>query len=209
MKSQKIPDRTKSKLREYAEAIVIALILALIIRTFVVQAFKIPSGSMIPTLLVGDHILVNKFIYGTKIPFTDLRIFPIKQPKKNDVVVFACPVDPKKDYIKRVIGAPGDRIEIINKKLYLNGKPADDPYGKYSDSVIIPKGIQPRDNMEPYLVPENSFFVMGDNRDSSYDSRFWGPVKFSSIKGNAFLIYWSWNKLDHWVRWKRIGSLIH
>lgn len=199
----------KSKLREYAEAIVIALVLAMIIRTFVVQAFKIPSGSMIPTLLIGDHILVSKFIFGIKIPFTDIRLLPLKEPKQNDVVVFACPVDPKKDYIKRIIGIGGDKIVIVNKKIYINGKLFNDHHGTYNDDIIIPKGVQPRDNMEPVIVPANSFFVMGDNRDSSYDSRFWGPVNIAAIKGKAFLIYWSWDKLNRGIRWKRTGNLIN
>jgi signal peptidase I len=209
LKSEKAGVKEKSKFREYAEAIVIAFVLAMIIRTFVVQAFKIPSGSMIPTLLVGDHILVNKFIYGIKIPLTDIRLFLFKAPRRNDIIVFACPIDPEKDYIKRVIGVGGEQIKIVNKRIYINGELFNDPYGKYSDNFIIPEGEQPRDNMGPITVPLDSFFVMGDNRDSSYDSRFWGTVKLNAIKGKAFLIYWSWNKLSHWVRWRRIGSLIH
>lgn len=209
MKSEKVTDKVKSKFREYTEAIVIAFILALIIRTFVVQAFKIPSGSMIPTLLVGDHILVNKFIYGTKIPFTTKRLFTFKKPGRNDVIVFVCPADPDKDYIKRVIGVGGDRISVTDKKVYINGEPFEDSHGVHSDNIIIPRGGQPRDNMEPVTVPEDSYFMMGDNRDSSYDSRFWGTVKLNAVKGKAFFIYWSWNKLTHWVRWGRIGNLIH
>lgn len=194
---------------EYGEAILIAVILALFIRTFVVQAFKIPSGSMKPTLLVGDHILVNKFIYGVKIPFTGITLIPVKDPKRGDIVVFKFPEDPKKDFIKRVIAVPGDRVQIRNKKVYINDKPMEDPYGTHIDPHTILDKVQPRDNLGPVTVPPNSFFVMGDNRDHSYDSRFWGFVKLSSVKGKAFIIYWSWDKENSGIRWRRLGDLIH
>ncbi len=201
--------REKSKVREWVEAIAIAVVLALIIRTFVVQAFKIPSGSMESTLLVGDHILVNKFIYGTRIPFTDLRIVPLKKPQRGDVVVFIYPVDKKKDFIKRVVGTEGDTVEIINKKVYINGSPFDSPFAVNDDDNVIPGNMEPRDNYGPVTVPEASLFVMGDNRDHSYDSRYWGFVKLKGLKGKAFMIYWSWDKIRHHLRWTRIGSLIH
>jgi signal peptidase I len=199
----------KSIFREYAEALLLAVILALFIRTFIIQAFKIPSGSMKPTLLIGDHILVNKFIYGVKIPFLDFTIVPIKDPQRGDIVVFKFPEDPKKDFIKRVIGVPGDTVQIRNKKVYINGEAIRDPYGNYMDPHIIPGGAQPRDNLSPVTVPPHSLFVMGDNRDHSYDSRFWGFVDLSAIKGKAFIIYWSWNKENSGVRWRRLASLIH
>lgn len=197
--------------RENLEAIVIAVVLALFIRTFVVQAFKIPSGSMEPTLLIGDHILVSKFIYGIKIPFTNKKIFEFKNPKHGDVVVFIYPKDPSKDFIKRVIGIAGDKIHIKNKKIHINGKPIDDPHGFYSDQTIL-KGLgsgASRDNFGPVTVPRNALFVMGDNRDKSYDSRFWGFVDTNKVKGKAFLIYWSWEKFFKNIRWKRLASVIH
>jgi signal peptidase I len=199
----------KHILREYGEAILIAVILALFIRTFVVQAFKIPSGSMKPTLLVGDHILVNKFIYGIKIPFLDITLVPIKDPDRGDIVVFKFPEDPKKDFIKRIIALPGDKVQIHNKKVFINDKSMEDPYGTFLDLHFIPAGARPRDNMGPVTVPPDSYFVMGDNRDHSYDSRFWGFVNLSAVKGKAFIIYWSWNKENSGIRWRRLGSLIY
>jgi signal peptidase I len=199
----------KNIFREYGEAILIAVLLALFIRTFVVQAFKIPSGSMKPTLLVGDHILVNKFIYGIKIPFSDITLIPVKDPKRGEIVVFKFPEDPKKDFIKRVIAVAGDTVEIRNKRVYINEKPIEDPYGTHLDPHLIPGSARPRDNLGPVTVPPNSFFVMGDNRDHSYDSRFWGFVNLSAVKGKAFVIYWSWDKENSGIRWKRLGRLIH
>jgi signal peptidase I len=201
--------KNKSTFREYAETLVIAILLALAIRTFVVQAFKIPSGSMIPTLDIGDHILVNKFIYGVRLPFTDTVLIPLKTPERGDIIVFRFPKDESKDFIKRVVGVPGDTIEVKNKDLYLNGQKQDEPYTLHGDNSSIPLSIQDRDNFGPVSVPQNAYFVMGDNRDHSLDSRFWGFVDFSKVKGQAFLIYWSWDKEAKWVRWNRIGKLIH
>ncbi|MDH3390718.1 MAG: signal peptidase I [Desulfobulbaceae bacterium] len=201
--------KRKSTIREYIEAILIALLLALFIRTFVVQAFKIPSGSMLNTLLIGDHILVNKFIYGIKDPFSGNTWIPVKKPGRGDVIVFKYPLNPSQDYIKRVIGTEGDQIEIKNKKVYVNGEPQDDSYAIFLDSKIIPAGEQGRDNMELKTVPANSLFVMGDNRDNSYDSRFWNFVDLKAVKGKAFIFYWSWDKKNFSVRWNRIGNLIH
>lgn len=209
------PKKHKSIFREYVEAILIALLLALFIRTFVVQAFKIPSGSMIPTLLIGDHILVNKFIYGIRNPISGSVLIPIKQPARYDVVVFKYPRNPKLDYIKRVIGLAGDRIEIVNKQVFVNGQPLYDPYGVHLDPNI--NSSSPRDNFGPVIVPKNSLFMMGDNRDNSADSRYWGFVNLKAVKGKAFMLYWSWDakKFDlHFnnlfpVRWNRIGNLIH
>jgi len=200
--------KKKSVIREWVEAIIIAVVLALIIRTFVVQAFKIPSGSMENTLLVGDHILVNKFIYGIKVPFTGIKILPFRKPQRGDIAVFIYPVDRKKDFIKRVIGVEGDRVEIINKKVYINGSIFESPYAINNDMNIIQKGIQPRDNFGPVIVPPKSLFVMGDNRDHSYDSRYWGFINLEEVKGKAFMIYWSWNRQKHNLRWRRICNLI-
>jgi signal peptidase I len=200
--------KKKHIVREYAESIIIAVILALVIRTFVVQAFKIPSASMEDTMLIGDHLLVNKFIYGMKIPFTDKRILKIRDPKRGDVIVFEYPEDPSKDFIKRVIGTPGDVVQVINKKVYVNGRIYINPHEVHKEPDIIPEAQNPRDNTEPIKVPANSYFVMGDNRDRSYDSRFWGFVKNEKIRGLAFIKYWSWDKENHGVRWGRIGRLI-
>ncbi len=204
-------NKTKDKkniIREYIESIVIAVVMAMIIKAFFIQAFKIPSGSMIPTLKIGDHILVNKFIYGTKIPFTDRIIIPFKTPNRGDIIVFKYPDDESKDFIKRVIGLPGDTLEIKEKRVFINGKMLDESYPEHGDPVIYPYGIQPRDNFGPIVVPEGSYFCMGDNRDFSLDSRYWGFVKLNKIKGKAFIIYWSWDGVDQWVRWDRLGHLI-
>ena len=200
--------KSKSKFVEYAEAIIIAILIAFFIRTFIVQAFKIPSGSMKPTLLIGDHILVNKFIYGVKIPFIRKDLISISEPKRGDVIVFIYPEDRSKDFIKRVIGVGGDTIEIRNKKIFLNGLPFQDTHGVYVDDFIIPGTIQPRDNFGPMTVPKGAVFTMGDNRDQSYDSRFWGVVDLKDVLGKAFIMYWSWNKEDHNVRWSRLGRLV-
>ncbi len=199
--------KKKSTFREYAEAIIVALILALLIRTFVVQAFKIPSGSMEPTLEIGDHILVNKFMYGVKIPFTDANLIPLENPKRGDVIVFVYPVDPSKDFIKRVVGVGGDTIRIVNKKVYINGVEVPDPHAVYKDEGQIFSGeMQRRDNFGPVTVPPGNLFVMGDNRDRSLDSRFWGFVPLKDVRGKAFIIYLSYQGTN--VRWGRIGHLI-
>ena len=199
----------KGKIRENVEALVIAIILALFIRTFVVQAFKIPSGSMQNTLLIGDYILVNKFIFGVKEPFTDVTVIPIKAPQRGDIIVFKYPEDPTKDFIKRVVALGGDTVRIENKKVYVNGELQDHPQAIHVDSRTFPKDFQPRDNYGPAVVPEGKLFVMGDNRDESNDSRFWGFVDVSAVRGKAFMIYWSWDKSDFDVRWKRLGDIIH
>lgn len=204
--------RQKSLVREYSEAIIIAVLLALFIRAFVVQAFKIPSGSMKSTLLVGDHILVNKFIYGIRLPIVNKEMVHIKDPKRFDIVVFQYPVDPTKDFIKRVIGLPGDTVQIKDKQVYVNNQLLTEPYVAHSDNKILPANISPRDNMAPIVVPPNSLFVMGDNRDESYDSRFWKFVDMNDLRGEAFIIYWSWNQdgdLSSYIRWNRIGKLLH
>jgi len=230
---------TKSKLRQNIEALAFAIILALIIRTFIFQPFKIPSGSMIPTLLVGDHLLVNKFVYGTQIPFTDIEVLPIEKIKRGDVIVFTYPNnerDPSKNglyYIKRVVGLPGDEIDLNGRNLYVNGEKVPIEYvGTYADkrnseqfdeyredlfgdehTVIFRKGKE-NTNRGSYIpvtkVPEGSAFVMGDNRDNSQDSRFWGFVPMENIAGKAFIIHWSWDFANpdilNKVRWDRILS---
>lgn len=216
----------KSVVREYAEAIVVAMLLAFAIRLFVVQAFKIPSGSMIPTLLIGDHILVSKLSYGLQWP-TDCKFqvaFPpvncysshtvvaFGKPQRGDIIVFRFPEDEEKDFIKRIVGVPGDAIQIKNKVVLVNGTPLDDKaYTQRIDPGIIDGTINPRDNFGPVTVPEGSYFVMGDNRDQSLDSRFWGFVREEKIRGKAFRIYWSWagqGNWTEWVRWERFGKAI-
>jgi len=194
---------------EYAKAIITALVLAMLIRTFIIQAFKIPSGSMIPTLLVGDHILVNKFLYGTKIPFSDKKVLIFKKPERGDIMVFKYPENPSKDFIKRVVAVEGDVIESKNKEIYVNGSRVKEPYTQHTDSSMRPMGIEPRDNFGPVIVPKNKYYVMGDNRDQSYDSRYWGYVDSKDIRGKALILYWSWDAEKSWVRFGRIGSLIH
>lgn len=218
--------RTKSVWREYAEAIIIALVLALTIRVFLVQAFKIPSGSMIPSLQIGDHILVNKLAYGLQIPqdcefeaallpvtcYSSSMLFEFEKPGRGDIIVFRYPEDEHKDFIKRIIGLPGDTIRIREKTVYVNGERfQDEPFTQRVDPGMIDGRINPRDNLGPVTVPPDSYFVMGDNRDQSLDSRFWGYVQEHKIKGRAFLVYWSWHGMGsvmEWVRWNRIGKVL-
>jgi signal peptidase I len=225
--------KKKSFYKEWIEPFLIAAVVALFIRQFVVEAFKIPSGSMIPTLLIGDHLLVNKFIYGPRIPFTDTRLFTWEQPKRGDIIVFKYPENESKDFIKRVIGLPGDKIEIKDGVLFINDQPVKvkelglydsgdqgvrPPYyqkprlmqeqlGAVSHQILYLRD-QTGYNFGPILVPKDSIFAMGDNRDNSQDSRVWGFVKENKILGKALIIYWSWDGTDRWVRWERIGSLI-
>lgn len=211
--------KRKSTLREYAEAILVAVALTLVIRTFVIQAFRIPTGSMEDTLLVGDFLFVNKFLYGAPIPFTDARTPAIRAPRHGDIMVFKYPKDPSRDFIKRVIGLPGDTIEIKDKIVYVNGVAQREPYVKFSSSriqpkeyqnpVIYPPGAGNRDNYGPYVVPQGNYFMMGDNRDNSDDSRFWGPLDGHLIKGKALFIYWSWDKEKMRPRLSRLGRIIH
>lgn len=223
--------KKKGRLRENIEAIIIAVLVALFLRAFVVQAFKIPSASMEDTLLIGDHLLVNKFIYGVKIPGTDKKLFKFKDPKIGDIIVFKFPEDEKVDFIKRVVAVEGDTVEIHDKVLYVNGQKANIPQAQYKDPNIYgdPRGyntfdpanpmkffafrdntagIARRDNMQPLVVPQGSVFVMGDNRDESHDSRFWGFVETTQIKGKAMIIYWSWNSEKTFPRFNRITKIL-
>jgi signal peptidase I len=202
------PTKWKATLVEYTKSILIAVVLAFLIRAYVVHAYEIPSGSMQDTLAIGDRILVNRFIYGTKIPFSGTRILEMREPVRGDVIVFEFPGDHSKDYIKRVIGMPGDRIWIANKKVYVNGIAYENPHEVHKDGTMIPAFVSPRDNTGPVAVPADSYFVMGDNRDSSLDSRFWGFVQREEIKGLAFVKYWSWDGEKKRVRWREIGKLI-
>jgi len=194
----------KSIVREYLEAFVVALGLALLLRTFLIQPYKIPSGSMEQTLLIGDHIMVNKLIYGLRIPdsFFGLTpfaheipygtyLFQLEPVHRGDVVVFVPPIDPTKDFIKRVVGIPGDTVAVKDGMLYLNGAPAPTPPGTH---YVVPpdqRDSSQRDSMDPITLQANQYFMMGDNRDRSYDSRFWGPITRDEVEGRAMFIYWS------------------
>lgn len=212
----------KNSARELIEAVVIALLLALFIRTFVIQAFKIPSSSMEDTLLVGDHLIVSKFAYGLAVPrFAMIDVFGLRLPffdttlsrtwgsvRRGDVIVFRFPGDRDKDYIKRVVGLPGDTVEIKDKVIYINGAKWDEHFGVYKGGAYgepVAKSL----NFGPITVPPDTVFVMGDNRDRSYDSRFWGYVPIKDIKGKAIILYWSWNSDAHWIRFGRLGNLIY
>jgi len=189
-------DRSKSTAREYFESIVVAVILALFVRTWVVQAFKIPTGSMEQNLLIGDHLLVNKFVYGPAANAVERAILPISLPARGEIVVFKYPEEPDRDFIKRVIGLPGETVELRDKRVYIDGAPIDEPYVHFLD----PRGsgaqeISPADVRQAYgpvTVPPDHYFVMGDNRDNSQDSRYWGFMPAAYLKGRALMIYWSY-----------------
>jgi len=189
----------KSTVREYFESVIIAVILALFIRTFVVQAFKIPTGSMENNLLIGDHLLVNKFIVGPTDSAVERALLPVRPIKRGDVIVFKYPEEPSRDFIKRVIGLPGETLELRDKKVSINGSPLDEPYVHF----LEPPGTSAefrevtstdvRERYGPVTVPPNQYFVMGDNRDNSQDSRYWGFLPRDYIKGKAVVIYWSYD----------------
>ena len=198
--------RRKSLVREYGEAIVVAVLLALVIRAFVVQAFTIPSGSMMDTLLVGDYILVNKFLYGPEIPFTDAHLPGLRSARRGDIIVFKYPNDETRDFIKRIIAVGGETVQIKDNRAFVDGKPLDEPYVRPGSVPTTPAGhCGYLYGCDPIVVPPGAYFVMGDNRDNSQDSRYWGFVKGEKIRGKAFLIYWSWNGDRHWLRWRRLG----
>jgi signal peptidase I len=191
-------DFKKSTLREYFESIVIAVILALFIRTFIVQAFKIPTGSMEENLLIGDHLLVNKFVFGPTASWLERTLLPIGTVRRDDVIVFKYPEEPDRDFIKRVIGLPGETVEVRQKKVYINGHPLDEPFVHYLQPASTPSEFREvtsfdvRDRYGPVTVPPNQYFVMGDNRDNSQDSRYWGFLPRDYIKGKALIVYWSY-----------------
>jgi signal peptidase I len=210
----------KSVAREYFETIVVAVILALFMRTFVVQAFKIPTGSMEPNLLIGDHLLVNKFVFAPTLSSAEASLLPMTAIRRGEILVFKYPEDPERDFIKRVIGLPGETIELREHRIYVNGRPIEEPYAHYlprragfgsgettSDDV--------RDRYGPVTVPAGSLFVMGDNRDNSQDSRYWGFLPKENIKGKALMIYWSFDSSEGGLnlftqtRWARLLRQIH
>jgi signal peptidase I len=188
----------KSTAREYLESIIIAVILALFIRTFVVQAFKIPTGSMEENLLIGDHLLVNKFVFGPAPSRLERALLPIGTIKRGEVIVFKYPEEPERDFIKRVIGLPGETLEVREKKVYINGKPLDEPYAHFlrppasSPELAEVTSFDVRERYGPVTVPADQYFMMGDNRDNSQDSRYWGFLPRELVKGKALVIYWSY-----------------
>ncbi len=197
--AEDLPSFKKSVAREYLESVVVAVILALFIRTFVVQAFKIPTGSMIPNLLIGDHLLVNKEVYSPSLGPWESLILAKRPIRRTDVVVFKYPEDPSRDFIKRVIGLPGDTVEVRDKTVLINGKPLVEPYAHFLDEPLGPEdpefGLRvetTRPGYGPETVPAGKLFVMGDNRDNSRDSRYWGFLPIDQVKGRALLVYWSY-----------------
>jgi signal peptidase I len=202
----------KSKTREYIESLLIAVIIALFVRSVFIQAYKIPSGSMEPTLLIGDHLLVNRLSYVVKVPYFDNVLYTLGKPKRGDVIVFRYPENIKVDYIKRVIATEGDTVEIKDKVIYINGVKTTDSWGHYQNTPPLPRELAPKDNFGPYTVPKDACFAMGDNRDNSADSRFWGPVRKEHLVGKALILYFSLNSGTRdpfeYIRWSRIGQLI-
>jgi signal peptidase I len=196
--------KPRSVIREYVEAALWALVLTLFLRAFVIQAFRIPSASMEDTLLIGDFLFVNKFEYGPKVPFTHIRFPGLRAPHRGDVIVFQYPQDPSKDFIKRCVATQGETIEIHDKQVSVDGVPLREPYAIHTDPVVRPVGYDPRDNFGPFTLGKRQLFMMGDNRDNSNDSRYWGPLNIDLVKGHAMFLYWSWNSDRNWPRWNRI-----
>jgi signal peptidase I len=228
-------ERRKSVAREWGEAILVAVVLALVIRTFVVQAFKIPSGSMLETLQIGDHLLVNKMTRGTivEIPLTRITLFQVprfRDPQRGEILVFQFPRDLSRDFIKRVVGLPGELVAVRDKRVYINGALLEEPYVIYRGgppaarvapatlrmavNLFAPCGareggyLRERDDYGPCRVLEGHLFMMGDNRDQSEDSRAWGSLPMELIRGKAFIIYWSWDRERFLPRWDRMGRLV-
>jgi signal peptidase I len=207
----------KSVAREYFESLVIAVILALFVRTWVFQAFKIPTGSMERNLLIGDHLIVNKMIFGPTTGAVERAVLPVRELRRGDVVVFKFPQDPERDFIKRVIGLPGDRIELHRKKVYVNGTPLDEGYVQYLEPPSTdgpPHTYDVREEYGPISVPDGQYFMMGDNRDNSEDSRYWGFMPRSYVKGKALFIYFSFDEggsgshLLGGIRWDRLFNRV-
>jgi signal peptidase I len=211
----------KSTVREYFESIVVAVVLALFIRTFVVQAFKIPTGSMEPNLLVGDHLLVNKFVFAPTATALERALLPVRPVERGDVLVFKFPEDPERDFIKRIIGLPGETLEVKGTQVLVNGTAIAQPFAHFllphdPNAPLIPG--DPREHFGPYTVPANHYFAMGDNRDNSQDSRYWGALPAHYVKGRALMIYWSFDdapagggagQILSGTRWSRLLHQIH
>ena len=204
--------KRKSKLRQYGESLVLAAIIALSVKSLVFAAYTVPSGSMEPTLLVGDYLIANRLSYVMKVPLTDIVFLTLGEPERGDIIIFRYPEDRSKDFVKRVIAKPGDVVEIRDKALFVNKERVNDTVAHFSDHRFIPGFLAPRDNFGPVPVPKDSYFVMGDNRDNSYDSRFWGFLKKDDLVGKAEIIYFSRDAKAadplRYVRWQRIGRLV-
>ena len=200
--------KPRSIIREYVEAALWALALTMFLRAFVIQAFRIPSESMRDTLLVGDFLFVNKFEYGPKIPFTHIRLPGFRQPRHGDVIVFQYPQDPSKDFIKRCVATGGQTLEVRNKQVILDGQAIREPYVIHTDPNTRPSGYDDRDFFGPVTVKPSELFMMGDNRDNSNDSRYWGTLDMDLVKGRAMFLYWSWDGERNWPRWNRIFQII-
>ena len=227
-KSMNKTPSTKAAWREWLESLVVIILLALVIRSFIIAPFKIPSSSMVPTLEVGDYLFVTRYDYGFRIPFTDIQ-FLARPAQRGDVVVFDYPEDRAKDYIKRIVGIPGDTIEYLDNALYVNGEAmvleeigvhsyfmgdnSVDVSGLFSEQLFDVKHQVLRQNYSirdgKWVVPEGHFFALGDNRNNSRDSRFWGFIPQEYLVGKAAIIWWSWNSGTSNVRWERLGSLLH
>ena len=198
----------KSTAREYFESLVIAGILALFVRTFDFQAFKIPSGSMEPNLLIGDHLLVNKMVFGPTGSSLERMVMPVRSVVRGDVLVFKYPEEPSRDFIKRVVGLPGETLELKGTQVHINGQPLSEPYALYQrlPDMLLPGDV--RRAYGPVTIPEGHYFMMGDNRDDSQDSRYWGFLPAGYIKGRALFVYWSFGGADG-TRWNRFLHQIH
>jgi signal peptidase I len=199
---------TKSVVREYTESLIIAVVLALFVRTFVFQAFKIPTGSMEPTLLVGDHLIVNKMIFAPSATGIERVLLPTRDVRRGDIVVFKYPEEPERDFIKRVIGMPGDRLELRSKVLYINDEPLAESWAHYASPAsqeAFGASLDLREAYGPVTVPQGQYFMMGDNRDNSEDSRYWGFLPESYVKGRALFIYFSF---DNGLRWERLLNAV-
>jgi signal peptidase I len=204
-RKKKGPAVKKGFIREFVDVVGWALVMAFLARSFLIQAFRIPSGSMEDTLLVGDFLFVNKFLYGAQIPFTDIRLPGLRQPRPGDIIVFRYPTE-KDDYIKRCVAVAGQTVEVRNHVLYVDGKAQDDPHVKH---VFRGRRLPVEERYGPLKVPEGKIFMMGDNRDNSKDSRVLGAVDWrDAVKGKAIFIYWSWNREKKFPRFDRIGDLI-
>jgi len=201
--------RTVATIWNHSQSFIVAIALALVFRQFVLQAFRIPSSSMEDTLLVGDFLFVNKFLYGAPIPFSDKRLPKVRAPHRGDIIVFKSPTDGR-DFIKRCVGTAGDTLELRNKELWVNGVRQIEPLAVHKSPDTMLPGTSTRDFMAPYVVPPGHLFMMGDNRDNSHDSRFWGPLPINNVKGKAMFIYFSWDR-EHapFLRLRRFGRLIH
>jgi signal peptidase I len=204
----------RSAFRENVESLAWAVVMMMILRIFLLQAFRIPSESMLDTLQVGDFLFVTKLDYGAKLPFTHIRLPGLRQPRRGDIIVFQWPPDPSQDFIKRCIATGGETVEIRHRQVFVNGRALDEPYVRRTPGPEEPAEASPRDNLAPFTVPPGHLFMMGDNRENSADSRYWGFVPMDLVKGRAVFIYFStaaqnWWTMPFHIRWQRLFHVIH